>query len=110
MGAPFVISAAPFLLMFPHKRHINAQPIRFPHRFIGGDDAAKDVGEGPLRLQSRIGVPEVKQEERCLVWSRDPGAQGQHALHEVRHRRHAAQLPEDRYRVLSGEREGNAIR
>lgn len=61
-GAPCVVSAASFLLMFPHKRHINCQPIRFPHRFIGGDDAAKDVGEGPLWLHSRIGFPEVKQE------------------------------------------------
>lgn len=51
-----------FLLMCPHKYHINCQPISFPHRFIGGDDAAKHVGEGPLRLQSRVGVPEVKQE------------------------------------------------
>lgn len=70
------------------------------HHVIGGHQAAQDLREGPLRLQARVEVTQVKEQQRSLVGAGDPGAQRQHALHEVGHRRDPTQLPEHHHRRL----------
>lgn len=71
-----------------------------PHHFVGGHQAAQHLREGPLRLQAGIEVTQVKEQQRNLIGAGDPGAQSQHTLHEVGHRRHPAQLPEHHHRRL----------